>query len=180
VERRVRGLLADRGVRVVQEATVREVTATEVTLDDGRTIPSEFTVWTTGAAAPALFRTSSLPCDADGFLAVDETLRATSGVPVWGAGDCISMASAPWMTRSGVYAVRAAPVLAQNLRLACAGAGAGARPRVFVPQRHTLFILDTADGRALFCRRSIAVHAPWALSLKRWIDRRFVLRYAVG
>jgi hypothetical protein len=51
--------------------------------------------------------------------------------------------------------------------------------RAFVPQRHTLFILDTADGRALLCRRSLAVHSRWALWLKRWIDHRFVARFAV-
>ena len=183
VTARVQALLTTRRIRVLHSARVLEVTAAAVVLDDGRSIESDFTVWTTGAAAPSLFRDSALPCDGSGFLTVDETLRATSGVPVWGAGDCIAMASAPWMTRSGVYAVRAAPVLAHNLRVACSGVATGVATggsmRSFVPQRQTMFILDTADGAALLCRGSIAVHSRWALWLKRWIDRQFVKRYVM-
>ncbi len=179
VARRVRSLLAARGIRIETQTRVCAISASAVALDDGRSIASDFTVWATGAAAPSLFRASSLPCDSNGFLAVDDTLRATSGAPVWGAGDCISMASAPWMTRSGVYAVRAAPVLAHNLRVACAGTASGDTARAFVPQRQTMFILDTADGSALLCRGSLAVHSRLALWLKRWIDERFVARYAV-
>jgi len=136
-------------------------------------LPSQLTVWATGAAAPPLVAQSTLPTDAHGFLSVDNMLRAANGASVWGAGDCVSLAEAPWMTKSGVYAVRAAPILAHNLRTACDGGVA----KRFTPQRHTMFILDSADGRALLSWRSIALHTAWALRLKHDIDNRFVRRY---
>jgi selenide,water dikinase len=87
----------------------------------------------------------------------------------------VTLDGAAWVPRAGVYAVREAPVLAHNLRAALDGAA----PRQFLPQRRYLAALDTADGRA-FLRRGgvpVAVHARWALRLKRAIDERFVARY---
>ncbi len=175
VATRITRLLAQRGIVVELNATVTEINATEIRLADGRRIPSSLTVWATGASAPPLLRASMLPTDADGYLAVDDTLRADGGLAVWGAGDCIAMRDAPWMTKSGVYAVRAAPILAHNLRVACASDG-GTMKR-FSPQRHTMFILDSADGRALLISRWLTTHATWALKVKQFIDRRFVARY---
>ncbi len=171
---RVTSLLQRAGIATELQATVREVTASSVRLGNGRQLDSALTIWATGASAPALIRASALPTDAEGYLSVDRTLRATSGVPVWGAGDCIALGDAPWVTKSGVYAVRAAPVLAHNLRVATSNSGA---PQQFTPQRHTMFILDTADESALLCWRGVAVHSSWALRLKHSIDQRFVARY---
>ncbi len=168
-------VFARHGIRILAGADVRAVTECAVELGDGRQLRSDMTVWATGASAPALIRDSALPTDAAGYLDVDRTLRATTGVPLWGAGDCISIANAPWMSKSGVYAVRAAPILAHNLRAAMASNPADARP--FNPQRHTMFILDTADGAALLTWRGLVVHARWAQRLKRSIDERFVARY---
>ncbi len=172
---RITALLQDRGARVETNTTVARVTADDVHLSDGRRICSALTLWLTGAAAPSLFRASGCTTDADGFLLVDATLRAASGVTLWGAGDCVSHAPSPWVTRSGVYAVRAGAILAHNLR--CVTSGALNRIRIFVPQRHTMFILDTADGRAVLHWRGMVSYSRWALQLKRVIDRRFVARY---
>ena len=172
---RVRRLLERRGVRVLTGHAVAAVDAEGVTLAGGARVASLVTVWTAGAAAPPLVRASRLPADAGGYLRVDATLRAADGRPVWGAGDCVALDGAAWVPKAGVYAVREAPVLADNLRAAL-GDGAARR---YVPQRRYLVALDTADGRA-FLRRGgvpVGVHARWALRLKRAIDERFVARY---
>ncbi len=168
-------LFATRGVRVETSATATRVTSREVQLSDGRSIASEFTLWLTGAAAPPLFRASQCATDAEGFLSVDATLRAVNGDALWGAGDCVSHLASPWVTRSGVYAVRSGAVLAHNLR--CVTGNTLGHIRTFTPQRHTMFILDTADGRALLRWRGVLSHSRWALQLKGAIDRRFVARY---
>jgi selenide,water dikinase len=93
---------------------------------------------------------------------------------VWGAGDCVTLGTAPATPKAGVYAVREAPVLARNLRRALAGRRAAARYR---PQRSYLALLNTADGRALLRWGVVSVHARWAWRLKDAIDRRFVRRY---
>jgi NADH dehydrogenase FAD-containing subunit len=177
---RVEQLLARAGVVVRTKAPVAEVLADAVHLVDGTRIPSVVTVWTTGAAPPPIVRDSAVPTDPHGFLHVDATLRAIDGRRVWGAGDCVALADAPWVPRSGVHAVREAPVLAANLRAALHGDTAPARR--YRPQRHHLVALDTGDGRAFLHRGDIpfTVHARWALRLKRHIDERFVARYRVA
>lgn len=172
---RITALLNARGARVETNATVAGVTVDYVQLSDGRRVNSALTLWLTGAAAPPLFRESGCTTDADGFLLVDATLRAVSGMALWGAGDCVSHVTSPWVTRSGVYAVRSGVVLAHNLR--CVTSGAVHHVRAFAPQRHTMFILDTADGRAVLHWRGLLSYSRWALQLKRFIDGRFVARY---
>jgi len=172
---RVRRLLERRGVRVLTGRAVVRVDADAVTLADGTRVPSALTVWVPGAAALPLARDAGLRVDARGFVRVDATLRAVGGAPVWGAGDCVALDGAPWVPKAGVYAVREAPVLAHNLRVAADGSGDAFRR--YTPQRHFLAALDTADGRAFVRWRGVTSHSRAALALKRAIDARFVRRY---
>lgn len=173
VRRRITSLLAQRGVELRLGRTVRTVEPLIVRLDDGTQCAASLTVWLTGAAAPALIRDAGLATDEDGFLAVDDTLRAEHDPHVWGAGDCVSLAGHPPLAKAGVYAVREGPVLAHNLRAAMSGAPL----RRYVPQRHFLAILDTGDGCGLLYWRGFSMHTRAALVLKHHIDRRFVRRY---
>ncbi len=168
-------LLVSHGAKVRTGTMVAAVAADHVLLDEGSRVNSALTIWATGPAAPPILRSSGLPVDGDGFLRVDATLRAVSGIPVFGAGDCVSQQEAPWVTRSGVYAVRAAPVLANNLRAVMRNPPV--EPRLHDPQRNALAILDTSDGKALLYWRGWSHHSALALRLKRWLDERWVKRY---
>jgi selenide,water dikinase len=173
VRRRVTAILVRRGVRPATGQPVARVEPAAVALASGERIAADLTVWVTGAAPPAVVAASPLPRDERGFFLVDPTLRAADGAPVWGAGDCVGLAGHPAMPKAGVYAVRAAPVLAANLRAALAG-GPTAR---YAPQASFLALLNTADGRALLRWRRLVAHARWAWWLKDRIDRGFVERY---
>jgi selenide,water dikinase len=65
-------------------------------------------------------------------------------------------------------------VLAHNLRVAVEGAG---QPVAFEPQRRSLALVDTADGRALAHRGRFTASGRWAWWLKHWIDGRYVRKY---
>ena len=171
---RVLRLLSERDIAVHANASVVRVTADAVELRDGHRLRADVTVWTTGAAPHAWLRGSPLALDDLGWLRVDATLRAVDGRAVWGAGDCIALERAPWLPRSGVYAVRAAPVLAHNLRVAVEGAG---QPEEFRPPRRSLALVDTADGRALAHWGRFTAGGRWAWWLKHFIDGRYVGRY---
>ena len=171
---RVLRLLDERGIAVHANASVMRVTADVVELKDGRRLRADVAVWTTGAAPHEWLRASPLALDEDGWLRVDATLRAVDGRAVWGAGDCIALERAPWLPRSGVYAVRAAPVLAHNLRVAVEGEG---HLDEFHPPRRSLALVDTADGRALAHWGRFTTGGRWAWWLKHVIDGRYVRRY---
>jgi NADH dehydrogenase FAD-containing subunit len=168
-------IVAARGIAVRTGSAVARVTPHAVVLDSGETVPSTLTVWLAGAAPAPVLGRSSLPRGDDGYLLVDRTLRAVDGSPVWGAGDCVTLRDFPWTPKSGVYAVREGPVLAHNLRAALTGGPA----REYLPQRHALAILNTADGRAVAIRRGLVGYGRWAMVVKEFIDRRFVARYHV-
>ena len=172
--KRVLRVLGERGIGVHLDADVAQVTPSAVELRDGRVLRADVTVWTTGATPHQWLAQSPLALDAAGWLRVDATLRAVDGRAVWGAGDCVALEHAPWMPRSGVYAIRAAPVLAHNLRVAAEGSG---HPNEFHPQRRALALLDTADGRALAHWGSFTAAGRWAWWLKHFIDGRYVRGY---
>ena len=125
-----------------------------------------------GSDPPAWLAGSGLALDDAGFVRVGATLQSASHASVFAAGDVIVRDDAPH-PRSGVYAVRAGPVLAENLRRLVGG---GALTR-YAPQRHALNLLAIGDGRA------IASWNGWSMQgrLMGWwkdrIDRAFVARY---
>jgi NADH dehydrogenase FAD-containing subunit len=138
-------------------------------------VACDLPVVATGAEAPAWLAGSGLALDDAGFVRIGATLQSASHPAVFAAGDIAVRDDAPH-PRSGVYAVRAGPVLAENLR-AAAGGGALAR---YTPQGRSLNLLALGDGRA------IASWGRWSMQgrLMGWwkdrIDRAFIARYRDG
>lgn len=165
------------GVTVETGARVESVAPDHVRLARGIELPSTLTVWLAGAAPPPMLASSRLPQSLEGYLAVDNALRAIDGSPVWGAGDCITQRDHEWVPKAGVYAVRQGPVLAHNLRVFLQAHG---RSRSYRPQSDFLSLLSTSDDRALLVYRGIAIESRWAQALKRFIDQRFMNRYRLS
>jgi selenide,water dikinase len=154
-----------------------DVTAEQggVRLGDGTKLEAPLVVWATGAEGHPFVAASGLRCDERGFLLVDDELRSVDEPSVFAAGDCSLLATAPWVPRAGVYAVRQGPVLGRNVVRAATGAGRLARYR---PQRRFLSLLSTGDRRAVLSRGAVAAHGRVWWWLKDAIDRRFVAAYA--
>ena len=70
--------------------------------------------------APTWLADSGLALDAAGYVRVGATLQSANHPDVFAAGDLIVRDDAPH-PRNGVYALRAGPVLAENLRRHAAG-----------------------------------------------------------
>ena len=169
---RLGATLGRRGIAVLAGARAVAVDGRGVTLADGRRIAADEVLWATEASPAPWIARSGLACDQAGFLSVDATLRACGRNDVFAAGDMVAFA-AGGVARSGVYAVRAGPVLAGNLRAALTGA-----PLLpWRPQRRALAILSTADGSAVAAYGGISVEGRLAWWLKDRIDRRFIRRY---
>lgn len=157
------------GVAVETGRRVSGIEGEDVLFEDGRREAADFVLLATGVHPPPLLKRSSPAADAEGALRVDDRLQSVSHPGVFGAGDCIRFESMP-LPRAGVYAVRQAPVLFDNLLAALLGGDL----RVFRPQEKHLLILNLGDGTGLMTRGNFVASGRAAFRLKELLDRRFL------
>ena len=150
-----------------------------ITLIDGSIEEADQLLWVTDVRAPEWLAGSGLDCDDKGFAKVDASMQCIGDGHIFVAGDAAHLQGQE-RAKAGVFAVRAAPVLAANLARAVQGLPLhGPRSR-FSPQESFLTLIGLgAPGRP----DAIAVRGAWALRgkifwrLKDWIDQRFIRRY---
>jgi len=167
-----RRVFAARGMNLRENRRVRAITADTVALEGGETIAADAVLVTTDAAAPAWFRDTGLDLDAKGFLAVGPTLQSANDADVFAAGDCAAMIASP-REKAGVYAVRAGPPLANNLRRRAGGD----TPQPWRPQARHLALISTGERYAVASRGIFKAEGAWLWTLKDWIDRRWMCMY---
>jgi len=166
--------LDDAGITVHYGARVAVIEAGPVlVLESGERLAASKVLWATHASPPAWLAASGLALDDAGFLAVGETLQSLSHPEVFAAGDVAALTHAP-RPKSGVYAVRAGPMLTENLKAFISGGPL----RPFKPQRRALYLLNLGRGRALAAHPFLP--ALVGRVLWRWklaIDERFMARF---
>ena len=173
--RRLKRLLASRDIALVARSAVVAIDATGIALTDGRRVAAQGVIVATAAVAEPWLRTSGIACDAAGFVQVDASLRSVSHPSVFAAGDCAQQVDAP-RPRSGVYAVRAGPPLAENLARVL-----DRRALVtYRPQRAALALISVGGGYAVASRGPLSAEGAWVWRWKDYIDRGFVARYRAG
>nr|WP_172296179.1 selenide, water dikinase SelD [Pseudoruegeria sp. HB172150] len=163
--------LTRHGIILREETGITEVTATEVRLADGSTVASQFTLGATGAQPQGWLSETGLDLT-DGFITVGPTLQS-SDPQIYAAGDCAHLSHAP-RPKAGVYAVRAAPVLYDNLRAALTGQN---RQRPFRPQGDYLKLVSLGRRSALMEKWGIALASPVLWRWKDGIDRKFMRKF---
>ena len=169
---RFHSIFATRSIGVFTGAAVTRVEAGRLLLDGHAPIEAEEILWTTQAAPARWLAKSGLPLDQRGFLRVDDALRVVGHDEVFAAGDTIAFPGRD-LPKSGVYAVRAGPVLADNLRRRLTG-----RPlRPFRPQREALYLVSTGERCAVGTRNGLVFAGAWVWRWKDWIDRRFMRKF---
>lgn len=170
---RFRKILAAHGIDAATGAGAARVEPGGLILSNGTRIAADEILMATPARPAAWLADTGLPLDARGFLRVDQNLQAEGRPDIFAAGDVIAFAPRA-LPHSGVYAVRAGPTLAGNLRRALAG-----RPlKPFRPQRQALYLLSDSAGRAVGTRNGLVFEGAWALRWKERIDRAFMRRFA--
>ena len=171
VQLRLAQALKKRHITVLEDKAVG-FEAGAVLLGCGARLLCDVPLIAIGAQAPAWLADSGLALDAQGFIEVDACLRSTSHPQVFAAGD-VSARVDQALPRSGVYAVRAGPALAQNLRAVVAGQP----PSPHLPPKHTLNLIACGDGEAIASWGHFSAQGRWLWRLKDWIDRQFIQRY---
>ncbi|WP_342069823.1 selenide, water dikinase SelD [Yoonia algicola] len=154
-------------IEIVEYAEVTEIFADGIVLRNGRTIRSDFTTGAAGAKPHDWVAKIGLDLH-EGFITVDANLQ--SSVPeIFAVGDCAHLSHDP-RPKAGVYAVRQAPVLFDNLRAVLSGGAL----RPYRPQSDYLKLISLGEKSALAERFGTAYEGPLLWKLKDYIDRKFM------
>jgi selenide,water dikinase len=172
VRRRFARVLAERGVRAVTGDPAVRVEPHCLTLASGEAVEFDEALWVTEAAAAPWLTETGLPLAPGGFVVTDETQRSPADPTVFAVGDVCAMGGHP-RDKAGVYAVRAGPKLADNLRRVLAGR----EPRRAILQRRGLALIGTGDRNAVASRGKLAAEGAALWRLKQWIDRGWMRKY---
>jgi selenide,water dikinase len=164
--------MRDLGIRFIGNARITRVTATQVEIEGQQPVVMDLCVGAAGAFPHNWIAQQELPLH-DGFIVIDPDLRVKGDDNLFGVGDCAHMPFAP-RPKAGVFAVRAAPVLHDNLRAALTGAPL----RRFKPQKSYLKLVSMGGKTAMAEKHGIAVSAPLLWRWKDRIDRAFMDKLA--
>ena len=148
---------------------VSSVTRAGLLAVDGNALTLDKTILCTEAAAPDWPAHSGLETAGNGFIAVNRFLQSTSHPDVFAAGDIAEMVEDP-RPKAGVYAVRQAPFLYDNLRRAFTGQSL----KAIALQRNFLSLLSLGGQKAVGNKGALVVHGDWVWRWKNRIDRAFM------
>jgi pyridine nucleotide-disulfide oxidoreductase family protein len=144
-----------------------------VLLADGHYMPADQVIAATGARPAVWLGLSKLGLDEHGYILVDRYHRSVSHPNVFAAGDVCARLDTV-MSRSGVHAVHAGPVLAENLLAIIAGGSL----RPYSPKRRSLYLLSCGPRYAVASWGRWSAEGEWVWRWKDWIDRGFIRRFS--
>ncbi len=164
-------LLGKRGIRWIGERRAIRIAPNRIDFEQGASVGFDACIAVTGAASPDWPSAAGLATDPSGFIRVGRTLQTVLHPHVLAAGDVAAYKDA--RPKSGVFAVRAGPVLVHNLRALCRGEA----PKPWTPQQRALYLISTGDRRAVAAWGRWAWRGAWVWRWKDRIDRQFVARF---
>ena len=167
---RLLAALAELNVELVENADVVEVLPDAVRLADDTLIPSDFTTGAAGARPHPWISDIGLDVH-DGFLTVGPSLQ-TSDPDVFAVGDCAHLSHDP-RPKAGVFAVREAPYLYDNLRARLSGG----KMRKYHPQKDYLKLISLGGKEALAEKLGTARRGKLLWRWKDHIDRKFMNQF---
>jgi len=175
IQRMVESLARSRGIVLHLDNEVSSIAPNLVQRKNRTPLAADFIVLATGASAPSWIAASDFEKDNRGFIAVNSRLQSQSHHEVFASGDIASMMDSP-RPKSGVFAVRQGPPLAENLRRALADDA----PLEYRPQKTALALISTGNRYAMASWRGLAIAGAWVWRWKDHIDRRFMAKYHFG
>ena len=167
---KLRTALTAQSVTLIENAEIASIEPDHIRLKDGREVLSDFTTGAAGARAYDWIGKSGLT-QTDGYITVNAQLQS-SDPAVFAAGDCAHLSHAP-RPKAGVFAVRQAPVLFDNLQAALSGGDL----RPYKPQKEYLKLISLGEKSALAERFGRSLSGPLMWRWKDHIDQTFMTRF---
>lgn len=178
-------VLVDIGITVIHGVKVKEVSEEKVFLASSisATTPDSIfytdCIWATGAGSHQLAKNlaaAGLSLSEQGWIRVGPTFQSISHPFVFAAGDCAQVelgeSGKRGLPKAGVFAVRAGPVLVENLIRQVSYDQT--QLIEYQPQSEYMKLLVCGAGKALGFRFGLAFYGRWVMQMKDAIDRSFM------
>ncbi|MBT5484453.1 MAG: selenide, water dikinase SelD [Gammaproteobacteria bacterium] len=160
------------GITLHANFKVCEVSQDSLSDEEGTVLKTDHVFWCVQASAPQWPSASGLACNEEGFIAVNEFLQSTNHPGIFAAGDIAFMHKNP-RPKAGVYAVRQAPYLLENI----SNFLLNTPMKAYIPQDRFLSLLALGEKRAAGNRGPFTSSGRWVWRLKDRIDRGFMERF---
>jgi selenide,water dikinase len=129
-------------------------------------------IWCIQASGSSWLKQSQLECDDAGFVKVRQTLQSLHYDHIFAAGDIANMVTAP-RPKAGVYAVRQAETLFDNLRAVLLN-----KPMLeYKPQDGFLSLLALGEKQATGSKSILSASGEWVWRWKNSIDVKFMNQF---
>lgn len=173
LRRRLSRTLQKAGIACLLQTRITNISGDTVTLSSGETVQADFIVNCAGSAPHDWVGHTGIKT-INGRVEVDEYLRSTSHPHIWAAGDTAYFKPKP-LAPAGVFAVRAGPVIAENIRRY----SRNSEPYAFRPQSDYLKLVSLGRRRAIAEKFGITLEGGWVWNLKKSIDFSFLRQHSL-
>ena len=170
-QRYLKAKAALRKIEIIENTVVKEVSTDGLIKENGKLVLAGFIVSCIGPQPNDLIKNSKIE-NRDGYVSVDRTLKVKGFNNAFAVGDCADFPSQV-VDKSGVYAVRQAPILYKNILKLLSN-----KELVqFKPQSDYLKLIVYENTSAILLRNGIAFSGKWVWSLKKYIDNKFIKNF---
>tara|TARA_R110000824_G_scaffold336_11_gene2397 strand:- start:46652 stop:47791 length:1140 start_codon:yes stop_codon:yes gene_type:complete len=166
----VKQLCRVREIKIYPNFSVKLVAEPALISHSSETLTYDHLFWCTQASAADWLAKSGLACNQDGFVRVNQFLQSISHDDIFAAGDIAHMDLDP-RPKAGVYAVRQAPYLYENIRNHLLNE----KLTAYKPQDNFLSLLSLGNKVACAYKKPFPVFSgAWVWRWKNHIDQTFM------
>lgn len=155
-------------INIITDRQITYISETDVHLSDGRSLAANFIVSAAGARAYPWIAKCGF-AHTNGFINVGPDLRAIGENNIFAVGDCAHLTHAP-RPKAGVYAVRQAPILLNNIRALLTGSAL----EEYHPQSDYLKLISMGSKSAVGHKYWMTFAGGFVWRLKNRIDKDFM------
>ncbi len=165
-------ILKRKNISIHTQVEIQETLHDHVILSSGARIFYTELFTLTGPNTPEWLKASGLKLSTQGFIAVNDYLQS-SHPDVFAVGDIADMTKTP-RPKSGVFSVRQAPILFENIARTLQQKSLTR----FYPQKNFLKIINIEEKNACTIYKNFFLISPLSMKLKDFIDRKFMKKFS--
>jgi pyridine nucleotide-disulfide oxidoreductase family protein len=160
-------------IEVLSHHKILKVLENNISMESGRQINYDFLVWGAGPVSNPMYKASGITVDKLGYMLVNRYLQSVDYPFIFGAGDCISFFDFQYVKKVGVYAIREAPYLFNNILKFIKDETL----QEYIPQTDYLAIISAGNKKGIMQYKRAAIIGSISWEIKNFIDRGFMKKF---